>query len=78
MPTDRFVAALNEQIANEFAASQQYIGAAVHYDSETLPRLAGFFYRQAAEEPLAVRPVRAVPPGRVQPLPALGPGPPAE
>ena len=29
---------------------QQYIGAAVYYDSETLPRLAGFFYRQAAEE----------------------------
>ena len=45
-----FAAALNEQIANEFAARQQYIGAAVYYDSETLPRLAAFFYRQAAEE----------------------------
>jgi bacterioferritin B len=45
-----FAAALNEQIANEFAASMQYIGAAVYYDAETLPRLAAFFYRQAAEE----------------------------
>jgi bacterioferritin B len=45
-----FPEALNEQIANEFAASQQYVGAAVHYDAETLPRLAGFFYRQAVEE----------------------------
>ena len=45
-----FADALNEQIANEFGASMQYIGAAVHYDAETLPRLAAFFYRQAAEE----------------------------
>ena len=50
MPTDRFVAALNEQIANEFAASQQYIALAVHYDAETLPGLAAHFYRQAVEE----------------------------
>ena len=28
----------------------QYVGAAVYYDTETLPRLAAFFYRQAAEE----------------------------
>lgn len=45
-----FPDALNDQIANEFAASMQYIGAAVYYDAETLPRLAQFFYRQAAEE----------------------------
>jgi ferritin len=50
MAEKNFVDALNEQIANEFAASQQYIGAAVYYDSETLPRLAAFFYRQAVEE----------------------------
>ena len=49
MPDD-FSAALNKQIANEFAASQQYIAAAVYYDSETLPQLARFFYRQAVEE----------------------------
>ena len=42
--------AVNEQIANEFGASQQYVGAAVYYDAETLPRLAAFFYRQALEE----------------------------
>ena len=45
-----FAEALNEQIANEFGAHQQYIGAAVYYESETLPRLAAFFYRQAVEE----------------------------
>jgi ferritin len=45
-----FSKALNDQIANEFSASMQYIGAAVHYDAETLPRLAAFFYRQALEE----------------------------
>ena len=50
MAEQSFAAALNEQIANEFAAHQQYIGAAVYYDSETLPRLAAFFYRQAVEE----------------------------
>ena len=45
-----FPDALNQQIANEFGASNQYVGAAVYYDQETLPRLAAFFYRQAAEE----------------------------
>ncbi|HXS46913.1 MAG TPA: ferritin [Solirubrobacterales bacterium] len=50
MAEKSFAAALNEQIANEFAASQQYVGAAVYYDAETLPRLAHFFYRQAVEE----------------------------
>lgn len=50
MPATRFVERLNEQIANEFAASQQYVANAVHYDAETLPRLAAFFYAQAVEE----------------------------
>ncbi len=50
MPATRFVDRLNEQIAYEFAASQQYIAVAVHYDAETLPRLAAFFYQQALEE----------------------------
>jgi ferritin len=50
MPATRFVDRLNEQIAYEFAASQQYIAVAVHYDAETLPRLAAFFYAQALEE----------------------------
>ena len=50
MSQSKFVSALNEQIAYEFGASQQYIAIAVHYDDETLPRLAAFFYRQAVEE----------------------------
>jgi ferritin len=50
MAEKSFADALNEQIANEFAASQQYVGMAVYYDAETLPRLAAFFYRQALEE----------------------------
>ena len=50
MSDKSFADALNAQIANEFAASQQYVGAAVYYDVETLPRLAAFFYRQALEE----------------------------
>ena len=47
---EKFADALNKQIANEFAASQQYVAAAVYYDAATLPRLASFFYRQALEE----------------------------
>ncbi len=41
---------LNEQVAHEFAAHQQYVACAVFYESETLPQLASFFYRQALEE----------------------------
>lgn len=50
MPAAAFVTRLNEQIAHEFAASQQYIAVAVFYENETLPRLASFFYAQALEE----------------------------
>jgi bacterioferritin B len=50
MPAKSFPEALNDQISNELGAAMQYIGAAVYYDAETLPRLAQFFYRQAAEE----------------------------
>ena len=46
----RFHDAVNDQIASEFAASQQYIAIAVHYDVQTLPQLAALFYRQAVEE----------------------------
>ena len=48
MPT--FAEALNEQVAYEFAASQQYVAVAAYYDSETLPQLASHFYLQAVEE----------------------------
>ena len=50
MPPERFVEALNEQIGNEFAAHQQYVAIAAHYDALTLPRLAALFYAQALEE----------------------------
>ncbi|MEK6229289.1 MAG: ferritin-like domain-containing protein [Actinomycetota bacterium] len=50
MPSAAFVERLNEQVGNEFAASQQYVAVAVYYDAETLPRLASFFYTQAVEE----------------------------
>ncbi|HEX2293060.1 MAG TPA: ferritin [Gaiellaceae bacterium] len=46
----RFADALNEQIAYEYAASQQYVAIAVHYDADALPQLATHFYRQAVEE----------------------------
>src|SRR4030081_851508 len=50
MAAARFVERLNEQIAYEFAAAQQYIANAAYYASQTLPRLAAFFYAQAIEE----------------------------
>ena len=46
----KFIETLNEQIASEFAASQQYVAIAVDYDARTLSQLAGHFYRQAVEE----------------------------
>jgi ferritin len=49
-PAQAFADKLNEQVANEFAAHQQYVACAVFYDSEALPQLARFFYRQALEE----------------------------
>jgi ferritin len=45
-----FAELLGEQVAHEFAAHQQYVACAVYYESETLPQLAAFFYRQALEE----------------------------
>jgi ferritin len=50
MPAERFVEALNEQVANEFAASHQYVAIGAHYEAQTLPQLARFFYAQAVEE----------------------------
>lgn len=50
MAADAFVSLLNEQIAHEYAAHQQYVACAVYYDADTLPQLARFFYEQALEE----------------------------
>jgi ferritin len=45
-----FIDKLNEQVGHEFAASQQYVAIAVHFDAQTLPRLAATFYQQSVEE----------------------------
>jgi ferritin len=45
-----FIEKLNEQVGHEYAASQQYVAIAVHYDGQTLPRLAAAFYQQSIEE----------------------------
>jgi ferritin len=50
MASERFVDALNAQIAREFAAAHQYVAIGTHYAAETFPRLAAFFYEQADEE----------------------------
>ncbi|WP_370890372.1 ferritin [Janibacter sp. GXQ6167] len=50
MTDTRFVAQLNTQIGNEFAAHQQYLAVAIYYDSLTMPQMASFFYQQAREE----------------------------
>jgi bacterioferritin B len=50
MTQKSFAEGLVEQVGHEFSAHQQYVAIAVHYDGETLPRLAGFYYRQALEE----------------------------
>ena len=45
-----FMDKLNEQVGQEFAASQQYVAIAVYFDAQTLPRLAATFYQQSVEE----------------------------
>lgn len=50
METSKFADLLADQIANEFAASQQYAAIAVWFDGEALPKLASHFYAQALEE----------------------------
>ena len=46
----KLLAALNEQVGNEFHASLQYVSLASYFEAEALPQLAKFFYRQADEE----------------------------
>ena len=50
MASERFTAALNAQIAREFAAAHQYVAIGAHYAAETFPQLSDFFYHQAEEE----------------------------
>jgi ferritin len=46
----KFHALLQDQIRNEFTASQQYIAIAVYFDGADLPQLAKHFYNQSLEE----------------------------
>jgi ferritin len=50
MAATRFTDQLNVQIGNEFAAHNQYLACAIHYDALTMPQTAAFFYAQALEE----------------------------
>ena len=43
-------AAINVQVGNELAASNQYVAIAGYFDGEGLPALAKHFFKQAAEE----------------------------
>ncbi|NIM96165.1 MAG: hypothetical protein GTO18_20905 [Anaerolineales bacterium] len=48
--SEQLALAMNEQVGRELGASNQYVNIAAYFDSEALPELAGFFYRQADEE----------------------------
>ena len=48
--SEHILAALNEQVGNEFSAFLQYTAIAAHFDRETLPLLAAHFFKQAEEE----------------------------
>ena len=42
--------AMNLQVGRELGASHQYVMIAAFFQAESLPQLAGFFFRQAEEE----------------------------
>jgi Ferritin-like domain len=44
------VAAINEQMGNEFSAMLQYYAIAAHFGAERLRELSAHFYKQAEEE----------------------------
>ena len=48
--SEKVLAALNEQVGNEFSAMLQYVSIAAHFDNETLPLLSAHFFQQAEEE----------------------------
>ena len=43
-------AKMNDQVGSELGASNQYLKIAAYFDSENLPELAQFFFRQSDEE----------------------------
>jgi hypothetical protein len=50
MISEKLAAAMSTQVGRELAASHQYVAIATYFEREMLAKLAGFFYRQAAEE----------------------------
>lgn len=50
LASEGLIEAFNGQIGHEMAASLQYVAIAAYFDTEALPELAQFFYRQAEEE----------------------------
>lgn len=48
--SDKINKSMNQQIGSELGASNQYLKIAAYFDSESLPELAAFFYRQSDEE----------------------------
>jgi len=50
LASEELIAAVNQQVGNEFGASLQYVSIASYFDSQALTGLARFFYRQADEE----------------------------
>lgn len=44
------VDAINGQVVEEFAASDQYLAIALYFDRETLPELSKYFHFQSQEE----------------------------
>jgi ferritin len=49
-PSDKVLAALNEQVGMEMAACIKYDAIGAHFANEGLPRLAAYFFKQATEE----------------------------
>jgi len=71
--------AMDTQIGSELGASNQYLIIASYFDNESLPELAGFFFRQSDEERMhAMKFLRYIldAGGRVE-IPAV-PAPPTE
>ena len=50
MSKHTFMTLMQDQVRNEFSASQQYIALAVWFDDQDLPQLAAHFYQQSVEE----------------------------
>ncbi|MGA9532785.1 MAG: ferritin [Anaerolineales bacterium] len=48
--SEKIVPSMNKQIGSELLASNQYLNIASYFDLQSLPELAGFFFRQSDEE----------------------------